>query len=141
MFLAITLILTCLLALSVYWVWRKYKQGDRSRRPLFIQIGIFFTLLFFALLFLGGTALAASTSPEAMAAGISIGQGLAYIGAALAVGLSGIGGGIAVAASASAAIGAISENERAFGKAMVFVAMAEGVALYGLIVAFLIILL
>ena len=141
MFLTITLILTCLLALSVYWVWRKYKQGDRSRRPLFTQIGVFFALLFFAILFLGGTALAASTSSEAMTAGISIGQGLAYIGAALAVGLSGIGGGIAVAASASAAIGAISENERAFGKAMVFVAMAEGVALYGLIVAFLIILL
>ena len=141
MFLSITLLLTVLLALSAYWVWRKYKQGDRSRRPLFTQISIFFTLLFFAVLFLGGTALANTVPEEAAAAGISTGQGLAYIGAALAVGLSGIGGGIAVSASASAAIGAISENERAFGKAMVFVAMAEGVALYGLIVAFLIILL
>ena len=51
--------------------------------------------------------------------------------------LSGIGGGIAVAASASAALGAISENEKAFGKALIFVGMAEGVALYGLIVALL----
>ena len=62
---------------------------------------------------------------------------LRYIGAALAVGLSGIGGGIAVASSASAALGAISENEGAFGKALIFVGLAEGVALYGLIVALL----
>ena len=58
-------------------------------------------------------------------------------GAALAVGLSGIGGGIAVASSASAALGAISENDKAFGKALIFVGLAEGVALYGLIVALL----
>ena len=141
MILSIALLLTVLLILSVYWVWQKYRQGDRSRRPLFTQIGLFFSFLLFAALFLGGTALAATVSEEASAVGISTGQGLAYIGAALAVGLSGIGGGIAVSASASAAIGAISENEQAFGKAMVFVAMAEGVALYGLIVAFLIILL
>ena len=56
---------------------------------------------------------------------------------ALAVGLSGIGGGIAVASSASAALGAISENDKAFGKALIFVGLAEGVALYGLIVALL----
>ena len=60
-----------------------------------------------------------------------------YVGAALAVGLSGIGGGIAVASSASAALGAISENDKAFGKALIFVGLAEGVALYGLIVALL----
>ena len=64
-------------------------------------------------------------------------EGLKYVGAALAVGLSGIGGGIAVASSASAALGAISENDKAFGKALIFVGLAEGVALYGLIVALL----
>ena len=64
-------------------------------------------------------------------------MGLKYIAAALAVGLSGIGGGLAVASSASAALGAISENDSAFGKALIFVGLAEGVALYGLIVALL----
>ena len=59
------------------------------------------------------------------------------IGGGIAVGLSGIGGGIAVASSASAALGAISENDKAFGKALIFVGLAEGVALYGLIVALL----
>ena len=71
------------------------------------------------------------------ALGANIAEGLKYVGAALAVGLSGIGGGIAVASSASAALGAISENDKAFGKALIFVGLAEGVALYGLIVALL----
>ena len=51
------------------------------------------------------------------------------------MGLSGIGGGIAVASSASAALGAISENDSVFGKSLIFVGLAEGVALYGLIIA------
>ena len=61
-----------------------------------------------------------------------------YIGAALVTGLSGIGSGIAVASSASAALGAISEDGSLFGKSMIFVAMAEGIALYGLIISFMI---
>ena len=50
----------------------------------------------------------------------------------------GIGSGIAVASSASAALGAISEDGSIFGKSMIFVAMAEGIALYGLIISFMI---
>ena len=46
--------------------------------------------------------------------------------------------GIAVASSASAALGAISEDGSLFGKSMIFVAMAEGIALYGLIISFMI---
>ena len=57
------------------------------------------------------------------------------LGAALATGLSCIGAGIAVASSASAAIGAISENPKTFGKALIFVALAEGVALYGMLIS------
>ena len=61
------------------------------------------------------------------------------IGAALATGISGIGGGIAVGNAAPAAIGATSEDPKAFGKALIFVALGEGVALYGLLVSILII--
>ena len=75
----------------------------------------------------------AASATAASAAGLA--EGLKYIGAGLAVGLSGIGGGIAVASSASAALGAISENDSMFGKSLIFVGLAEGVALYGLIIA------
>ena len=63
--------------------------------------------------------------------------GVGLIAAALAVGLSGIGGGIAVAAAAPAAIAATSEDPKAFGKALIFVALGEGIAIYGLVISFL----
>ena len=47
-------------------------------------------------------------------------------------------GGIAVASAASAAIGAMSENEKIMGKTLIFVALAEGIALYGLVISILI---
>ena len=68
-----------------------------------------------------------------------IATGLGYIAAALVTGLSCIGGGIAVASAASAALGAISEDQSILGKSLIFVGLAEGVALYGLIISFMII--
>ena len=65
-------------------------------------------------------------------------NGLGLIAAGLAIGLSCIGSGYAVASSASAALGALSEDSSIFGKALIFVALAEGIALWGFIVAFLI---
>jgi len=65
-------------------------------------------------------------------------KGLGMIGAALVTGMSGIGGGIAVAAAAPAAIGATSEDPKAFGKALIFVALGESIALYGLVISIMI---
>ena len=110
--------------------------GRKAKRALGANIACFFACLILAsVLGIGGSAAAAETAATAASAGLA--EGLKYVGAALAVGLSGIGGGIAVAAAASAALGAISENDKAFGKALIFVGLAEGVALYGLIVALL----
>lgn len=65
-------------------------------------------------------------------------KGIGMLGAALATGISGIGGGIAVAAGAPAAIGATSEDPKAFGKALIFVALGESIALYGLVISIMI---
>lgn len=65
-------------------------------------------------------------------------QGMGFLAAALATGLGSLGAGIAVAAAAPAAIGAFSENGKNFGKALIFVAMGEGVAIYGLLISILI---
>lgn len=65
-------------------------------------------------------------------------QGMKYIGAALSTGLGTIGTGIAVGGAAPAAIGAVSENDKAFTKALIFVALGEGVAIYGLLISILI---
>jgi V/A-type H+-transporting ATPase subunit K len=65
-------------------------------------------------------------------------EAMAYLSAAIAVGIGSLGAAIAVGMSASAAVGAISENPQVFGKAMIFVGLAEGIAIYGLIIAIMI---
>lgn len=66
-------------------------------------------------------------------------SGMGLIAAALAIGLSAIGSGIAVAVVASSAVGAISENPSLLGKTVIFAGLAEGIAIYGLIIAIMII--
>lgn len=65
--------------------------------------------------------------------------GSALIGAAIAVAGSSIGAAIAVAYTGAAALAAISERPEMFGRAMVVVGLAEGIAIYGLIVAIILI--
>lgn len=65
-------------------------------------------------------------------------KGLGLLAAAIVTSLSGIGGGIAVAAGAPAAIAATSEDPKAFGKALIFVALGESIALYGVVISILI---
>ena len=80
----------------------------------------------------GGTA--AETDNADSDAGSSIG----LLAAALSTGLATIGAGIAVAVSASAALGAISEDSSILGKTLIFVGLAEGIAIYGLIISIMI---
>jgi len=61
-----------------------------------------------------------------------------YLAAALATGLSALGAGLAVAGVGAAAIGAVAEKPDIFGRALVFVGLAEGIAIYGLIISIMI---
>jgi V/A-type H+-transporting ATPase subunit K len=65
-----------------------------------------------------------------------VGWGL--VAAALSTALAAIGAGYAVARVGSAAVGAIAEKPELFGRALVLVGLAEGIAIYGLIVSILI---
>ena len=67
-------------------------------------------------------------------------SGLKYVAAALAVGIACVGGGSAVGKIGAAAMGAMSENAELSGKALPFVGLAEGICLWGFLVALLIIL-
>lgn len=62
----------------------------------------------------------------------------AYIAAAISTGLATIGAGLAVAATGSAALGTIAERPELFGRSIVYVGLAEGIAIYGLIISILI---
>ena len=61
-----------------------------------------------------------------------------YLAAAIAVGFACIGGGMAVGKIGAAAMGAMSENPELSGKALPFVGLAEGICLWGMLVAVLI---
>lgn len=84
----------------------------------------------------GGAASAASMSAGAVSAAssASANNSGALIGAAVAVAGSTIGAGIAVAYTGAAALAAMSERPELFGRAMVVVGLAEGIAIYGLII-------
>lgn len=126
----IALLLTIGVPVGVYMAGARTKK--RFKKTLAANCLAFFGLLLAAtVITLSGTG-----SVHAAADSSSIATGLGYIGAALVTGLSGIGSGIGVASSASAALGAISEDGSVFGKAIIFVAMAEGIALFGLIISF-----
>ncbi len=65
-------------------------------------------------------------------------SGNTAMAAALAVGLAAIGSGFAVGLGSSAAMGAITESPENFGRILIFVGLGEGIAIYGLIISFLI---
>lgn len=82
-------------------------------------------------------------SPSAVMAAGSLQEGAvvdpyATLAAAISTGLACVGAGIAVASSGAAAVGAIAEKPESFGRALIFVGLAEGIAIYGLIIAFII---
>ena len=137
MTLFIMLFLAVAIVAPLAFIARRHASGKSVRSSLIAHCFCFFGLVAIATIFgfaMSGTAFAAD---EAAAAAAGVGDGLKYVGAALAVGLSGVGGGIAVSSAAAAALGAMSENDSIFGKALIFVGLAEGVALYGLLVALL----
>ncbi|SHJ64873.1 ATP synthase subunit C [Paramaledivibacter caminithermalis] len=76
----------------------------------------------------------------ALASPNSVGSpsGLGFIAAALCTGLATIGAGYAVGAVGSSALGAVSEDPKILGKTLIFVGLAEGIAIYGLIISILI---
>jgi V/A-type H+-transporting ATPase subunit K len=131
----LTLILVAVILLPLWPIYRRKVSGKPVRGALVANIVSFFAIGLVMVGALTGRALAAD-DVAAAAGALDAQAGLGMIAAALATGLSGIGGGIAVASSASAAMGAISENDKTFGKALIFVALAEGIALYGMIISF-----
>ncbi len=65
-------------------------------------------------------------------------QGNPFLAAAIATGLAAIGAGIAVGIAGAAAIGAIAEKPELLGRSLIFVGLAEGIVIYGLIISFII---
>lgn len=138
MSLLVKITLAAALILSIVVPFGAFAMGEKTKgrykTALGINVFLFFgTLIVSSVLMFSGSAFAAEATTAASSA-----SGLGYIAAALSTGMSCIGGGIAVSAAASAALGAISEDGSILGKSLIFVGLAEGVCLYGLIISFMI---
>ena len=135
--------LPALVAVALAAGWTVRRRGRSGLRVLMYVNG---TLLLGAsvLLVMAATASPslASTGPHAAVAATAAAvplNGSALIGAAIAVAGSSIGAAFAVAYTGSAALAAMSERPELFGRAMVIVGLAEGIAIYGLIIAIILI--
>lgn len=113
-----------------------YKNMEGNRRTLKkvlrANLFIFLPILVATIITLVPGAINAETT-ETMSA-----TGTGFIAAALATGLATLGAGYAVAVVGSSALGAVSEDASILGKTLIFVGLAEGIAIYGLIVSILI---
>jgi V/A-type H+-transporting ATPase subunit K len=134
---ALILVLSTI-GVGIYGISNEIK-GKKATRFLGINLSTFFILVIAAsiILFGGSPVMAETTGDVAQAAQASV-EGMRFLAAALSTGLACIGAGIAVAISGSAAIGAISENEKLLGKTIIFVGLAEGIAIYGMIISIMI---
>ena len=95
---------------------KAFEHGKSRKKTVLTQICSFAAVFAFCMVC---PIVASAATGDAAAATSGMADGLAYIGAALATGLSCIGGGIAVGNAAPAAIGATSEDPKAFGKAII----------------------
>ena len=104
---------------------KKLKRAMRTNLTTFIP-----TVVAAYVLLVPGVVNAATQATEV--------NGLGLLAAALSTGLATIGTGYAVGIVGSAALGAVSEDDSILGKTLIFVGLAEGIAIYGLIISIMI---
>ena len=125
------------LVISVLVSVKAFEKGKSAKRTVLTQILSFCAVFAFCMVCPIVAHAADATAVAETAASSATGWG--YLAAGISTGLSCIGGGIAVGGSAPAAIGATSEDPKNFGKSIIFVALGEGCALYGMLISIMII--
>ncbi len=148
---ALIIIPALILMFSAYYTFKQRMQGKSVRKVMRVNVATFLILILavsvcaFAVSAANETVAAPAETAEVTAAAepaanadSGSSKGLGLLAAALVTAISGIGGGIAVAAGAPAAIAATSEDPKSFGKSLIFVALGESIALYGVVISILI---
>ena len=115
--------------------WLLPRAPERGVRRLMALNG----LVLLGALALIAAVLSGAGDAQAASGSSSSDSSMALLGAGIAVAGSSIGAGIGVSYTGSAALAAISEKPEMFGRAMVFVGLAEGIAIYGLVIAIMLI--
>lgn len=136
-----TLSLVGIMALGVFYEF--HPVPSRGRGPRWLKGTLGANLITFVIAQVGLVAfgfqdvLAAEPGGGEAAREISIGMGLALIGAGIPTALATIAAGIAVGPVGAAALAVIADKPEAFGRSLVYLGLAEGIAIYGLVVTIL----
>ncbi len=148
-FLAISLVLVLIMVIgtTLYGFKKRKEDSDKGKlkRVLKINMTLFISVISFSVLFLipkiifGLTSNVGAAQTDAVAA-VNPSAGLGYLACAICTSLGCIGAGYAVAQVGAAALGAVSEDQTLFGKTLIYVGLAEGIAIYGLLISILILL-
>ena len=149
-YVALIIVPAFVLGLSAFFTFKNRMQGKSIKKSMRVNLAVFLVLIvavslcaFMASAETGTTPPQAApetvdAAPQEEAQPAQSSNGLGLLAAGLVTGLAGIGGGIAVAAGAPAAIAATSEDPKSFGKSLIFVALGESIALYGVVISILI---
>ena len=127
-----------MLCMPLVPVVRGKRTGKKAKNAIIFNLCAFFGVALVSVILPMGGFVSAEATKTAAEAVTNNNAGLGYLAAALVTGLSSIGAGIAVGAAAPAAIGSVAEEPKSFVKALIFVALGEGVALYGILISILI---
>jgi V/A-type H+-transporting ATPase subunit K len=122
-------------------VWLELKP-QRLPSPRFLKGSVLANFLFIGLglagmLMLGLKEVLAAEPLTVIAMEISLGKGLALIGIGLPTGLAAIAAGIALGPVGSASLAVIAEKPEMFGRTLIYMGLAEGIAIYGLVMSIL----
>ena len=129
------LLVTASLSLTLLGTLLRNRPASSPRKVLAASLLVSFSAL------LAGSVLALSAGPAAAAeagAALGTGAGMGFLGAAIATGLACLGAGVAVAVVGAAAFGIIGEKPEMLGTTLIYLGLAEGIAIYGVIVSLLI---
>jgi V/A-type H+-transporting ATPase subunit K len=110
--------------------------------PRWLKRGMLANVLIYALalagvLWMGTSEVLAAAEPGTPLRDISLGMGLALLGIGLPTGLAAIGAAIALGPIGSAALAVLAEKPELFGRTLIYMGLAEGIAIYGLIMSIL----
>jgi V/A-type H+-transporting ATPase subunit K len=140
LFAAVLVGLVPMIPAVIFFLRERNSKPTRATRGLLMGLTGFNVILG---LMAAGIGLVWLASPStAMAAGLGaeavVADPYATLAAAIATGLGSIGAGVAVSSTGAAAVGAIAEKPESFGRALIFVGLAEGIAIYGLLISFMV---
>lgn len=139
----LTILLTaCALGLVTLGFYLLYSSRRGRLDPRWLRRGLMLNILLFAGgiagLVIGGINEVMAAEPVAAGGGeASFGFGLAMIGVGLPTGLATLGAGFAVSSVGSASLAVIAEKPEMFGRTLIYLGLAEGIAIYGLVVSIL----